>query len=332
MRLASSAYWIYSILTKAPSQVFTGLPPFSGTSDTVLIAVVCDRGMRPPRPADKAVQKLGLNDSMWRVITRCWDQTPEERLSASQLSHKLERLATAGTRSEGHHEHRPATQTPHTTQSRNKQTTSRPNLMKESQSEPAMIIIRDTSSESPEPSLESHGSSVQPPVIIFEDQYGGTRPSKKAKGKKHPHHQTPLIPPPYFTQLPTGPAPNAEHWYPYTTENGERWYPDAVEGSSKSGWLAKLIGKKKKTNNAMGPWTQMPQPVSPPLYPSGSASPYSYPSPPMIVPGSYPAPPMVIPGSYSPPTQIFIPRPPVPPPLPVHRSPSPSPSTHIVIR
>ncbi|PSS36757.1 hypothetical protein PHLCEN_2v1388 [Hermanssonia centrifuga] len=224
-------------------------------------------------------------------------------------------LATAGTRSEGHHEHRPATQTPHTTQSRNKQTTSRPNLMKESQSEPAMIIIRDTSSELPEPSLESHGSSVQPPVIIFEDQYGGTRPSKKAKGKKHLHHQTPVIPPPsYYTRLPTGPAPNAEHWY-----------PDAVEGSSKSGWLAKLIGKKKKTNNAMGPWTQMPQPVSPPLYPSGSASPYSYPS--MLVP----APRMVIPGSYSPPTQISIPRPPVPPPLPVHRSPSPSPSTHIVI-
>ena len=44
-----------------PHQVFSGLPPFASTPEVMLLSVICDRGMRPPRPDESEAALVGLD-------------------------------------------------------------------------------------------------------------------------------------------------------------------------------------------------------------------------------------------------------------------------------
>ncbi|KAJ3527660.1 hypothetical protein NM688_g8100 [Phlebia brevispora] len=72
-------------------EVFTGAPPFARVPDVTLISIVHDRGMRPPRPDDQSVLEAGLDDEQWLLITQCWAQKPEERLTAEDVAGRLHR-------------------------------------------------------------------------------------------------------------------------------------------------------------------------------------------------------------------------------------------------
>lgn len=56
----------------------------------MLLDVICQRGDRPPRPQDPAVQKHGLDDSVWFLMTRAWYKTPVQRPTASEVSTHLQ--------------------------------------------------------------------------------------------------------------------------------------------------------------------------------------------------------------------------------------------------
>ena len=40
-------------------------------------------GGRPPRPLGG--ERLGLSDPLWKMAECCWQQSPEERLKASEV-------------------------------------------------------------------------------------------------------------------------------------------------------------------------------------------------------------------------------------------------------
>lgn len=61
------------------SQVFTGVPPFANTVDSLLLGLVVDRGIRPPRPSEQSIVLSGLHDDMWKLVQECWAQKPEDR-------------------------------------------------------------------------------------------------------------------------------------------------------------------------------------------------------------------------------------------------------------
>jgi len=52
-------------------EVFTGRIPFHGNSDPQVVYKVTS-GERPPRPMDAA--RLGLSDSIWDLMGRCWQE------------------------------------------------------------------------------------------------------------------------------------------------------------------------------------------------------------------------------------------------------------------
>ncbi|EKM59924.1 uncharacterized protein PHACADRAFT_57584, partial [Phanerochaete carnosa HHB-10118-sp] len=64
-------------------EVFTGNPPFAATPETMLLAVICNRGVRPSRPEGLAIERNGLNDEIWEAMTRTWAHQPERRPLAS---------------------------------------------------------------------------------------------------------------------------------------------------------------------------------------------------------------------------------------------------------
>lgn len=72
--------------------MFTGDPPFASTPDNVLFTIVCDRGGRPPRPADPDTEARGLDDAVWALMAQCWAQEPADRPGASALYKALERI------------------------------------------------------------------------------------------------------------------------------------------------------------------------------------------------------------------------------------------------
>ena len=82
-------------------QVFTGIPPFASTPDTILFTIICDSGLRPPKPAEADTDAPGLNDDVWDLMTQCWAQEPRDRLEASKLSERLMELCATSSEPEG---------------------------------------------------------------------------------------------------------------------------------------------------------------------------------------------------------------------------------------
>ena len=71
-------------------QIFSGLIPFHRIHDHAVILQVI-RGQRPSLPSicepwGIACRDLGLDDETWAVIDKCWNQEPEKRPAATEVS------------------------------------------------------------------------------------------------------------------------------------------------------------------------------------------------------------------------------------------------------
>ncbi|KAG6909097.1 hypothetical protein DXG01_001971 [Tephrocybe rancida] len=70
-------------------QIFTGrLPFFELKRDYSVLLKVID-GKRPDRPTETLCQDRGLTDLMWRLIQDSWEQLPNKRPNAAQISERL---------------------------------------------------------------------------------------------------------------------------------------------------------------------------------------------------------------------------------------------------
>lgn len=67
-------------------EIFTGVYPYSGD---VMAAYSILNGIRPPRPADAT--ELGLSDSIWHLMERCWDQDRHNRPTMEIVVEELRR-------------------------------------------------------------------------------------------------------------------------------------------------------------------------------------------------------------------------------------------------
>ncbi|EKM57815.1 uncharacterized protein PHACADRAFT_116167 [Phanerochaete carnosa HHB-10118-sp] len=74
-------------------EIFTSSPPFSGVADSDVQHNVCSYNTRPLRPIDPRIAGLGLDDTMWALVTRCWDKEARARPFAVQVLEKLKVLA-----------------------------------------------------------------------------------------------------------------------------------------------------------------------------------------------------------------------------------------------
>lgn len=95
----SFAMTIYEVIHVSPTlilqlnnfcQVFTGYPPFSGAPEHAVQRSVCSPdNIRPRRPEDPNIRRLGLDDTMWAIVICCWDRNPAARMTTKQLSGHL---------------------------------------------------------------------------------------------------------------------------------------------------------------------------------------------------------------------------------------------------
>jgi len=72
---------IYSFAMVA-IEVFTGKVPFPDMPNTKVI-IITSQGRRPKKPED--AQYLGLSDSVWNMIKRCWHEKPDQRPTTSEV-------------------------------------------------------------------------------------------------------------------------------------------------------------------------------------------------------------------------------------------------------
>ena len=68
--------------------MFSGKFPFYDVHDHVLIRA-SEQRKRPARPLHAWSRTRGLNDDMWHLMERCWDQDPTKRPTASQIVQDL---------------------------------------------------------------------------------------------------------------------------------------------------------------------------------------------------------------------------------------------------
>ncbi|THU86153.1 kinase-like protein [Dendrothele bispora CBS 962.96] len=80
-------------------EIITGAPPFADKKmdGAVLLDVI--RGIRPDRPDDF---DMDSPDEVWRLVTRCWAQKPEQRPYSSEVHSELQRLYDARSCQEVH--------------------------------------------------------------------------------------------------------------------------------------------------------------------------------------------------------------------------------------
>jgi hypothetical protein len=68
--------------------MFSSEFPFVDVSDHKLIPAL-EQGKRPARPSNAWSGTRGLNDDMWHLMEKCWDQDPTKRPAASQIVEDL---------------------------------------------------------------------------------------------------------------------------------------------------------------------------------------------------------------------------------------------------
>lgn len=73
---------IYS-LAMVSIEIFTGRVPFPELQVTAVILQIM-RGRRPKRPED--ARELGLSDSVWEMVERCWEKVPDQRPNMSEIT------------------------------------------------------------------------------------------------------------------------------------------------------------------------------------------------------------------------------------------------------
>ena len=74
-------------------KIFTGTPPFAGTPESMLLAVVFDRQMRPEPPEGFDWETAGMDDRIWALMVQAWAHSPEHRPDAVEISNRLKRDA-----------------------------------------------------------------------------------------------------------------------------------------------------------------------------------------------------------------------------------------------
>ena len=72
---------VFSLTVVAPTQALSGEVPFSSEKTNWTVAPAVLTGKRPSRPAHPS-----CTDGLWALIQRCWDQEPQLRPEAPEVS------------------------------------------------------------------------------------------------------------------------------------------------------------------------------------------------------------------------------------------------------
>ncbi len=73
-------------------QVMTGEPPFKHIQLDTSVPKAITEGQRPERPTDLLVERRGLDDQLWGLLTRCWAQNPKDRPDIFEVNKELESM------------------------------------------------------------------------------------------------------------------------------------------------------------------------------------------------------------------------------------------------
>lgn len=74
-------------------EAFTGQPPYPQLSTDLDVFTAIVRGERPTRPVDWQVNKYGLDDELWQLLSECWDRNPGRRPKLPRFVSVVRRLA-----------------------------------------------------------------------------------------------------------------------------------------------------------------------------------------------------------------------------------------------
>jgi serine/threonine protein kinase len=101
-RWAAPEQLMFGVISKASDvysfgmtafEVFTGKAPFAHTPDTLLLNLVVDRKLRPPRPSED--EAPSLDNATWTFVGACWVDEQSARPSATQIEAALKRRRSA---------------------------------------------------------------------------------------------------------------------------------------------------------------------------------------------------------------------------------------------
>jgi hypothetical protein len=70
-------------------QLLTHQQPYAHIKHTTEAVIRSNRGERPGRPTDPVIVGRGLDDKLWNVLTRCWEEDPRRRPDIDQLLAEL---------------------------------------------------------------------------------------------------------------------------------------------------------------------------------------------------------------------------------------------------
>jgi hypothetical protein len=72
------------------SQVMTHNQPFREIKHTTEVVIRTSQGIHPARPVDPRAAERGLDDNLWDLLVRCWDQAPSKRPQIHEVLQILE--------------------------------------------------------------------------------------------------------------------------------------------------------------------------------------------------------------------------------------------------
>ncbi|KAF9448075.1 kinase-like protein [Macrolepiota fuliginosa MF-IS2] len=96
----SSASDVYS-LASVMIEVFTGEVPYHEIPQSVTVIAKIIRGIKPAKP--KREKALELTEGIWKIMQKCWSDTPSDRPTVDQVLELLRKDAPLGVRVEPKH-------------------------------------------------------------------------------------------------------------------------------------------------------------------------------------------------------------------------------------
>jgi hypothetical protein len=73
-------------------QIWTGMAPFAGHSDSNVVLEVATKGRQPPRPPIPLINKA-RTDQVWALLQACWNLNPGARPPIRTVLDNLQVLA-----------------------------------------------------------------------------------------------------------------------------------------------------------------------------------------------------------------------------------------------
>ena len=67
----------------------TGEPPFSHIKRTPEVLIKIQQGERPLRPEGQEIVNRGLDDKLWNLLIRCWDEDLGKRPTIQEVLEEL---------------------------------------------------------------------------------------------------------------------------------------------------------------------------------------------------------------------------------------------------